>query len=69
MIDTPSTTPSWIGLGSGALALAAAIWFAAELGWAAGGTENTIRLAAAILLFGISSLASVSINLVTENAD
>jgi hypothetical protein len=69
MMDTSSTTLSWIGLGSGVLALIAAIWFAAELGRAAGGAENTVRLATAILLFGISLLASAGTNLVTKNAD
>ena len=69
MIDASSTTLWWVELGLGVLALAAAIWFAAELGRSASGAENTVRLVATSGVFLFSVLGVSVINQMTENTD
>jgi len=67
MIDASSTTLWWVELGLGVLALAAAIWFAAELGRSASGAENTVRLVATSGVFLFSVLGVSVIDQMTEN--
>ena len=69
MIDASSTTLWWVELGLGVLALAAAIWFAAELGRSASGAENTVRLVATsgVLLFSVLGVSVI--DQMTENTD
>ena len=69
MIDASSTTLWWVELGLGVLALAAAIWFTAELGRSASGAENTVRLVATSGVFLFSVLGVSVINQMTENTD
>ncbi|WP_263841984.1 hypothetical protein [Salinibacter sp.] len=69
MIGASNKTLWWMELGLGVLALAAAIWYAAELGRSGNGEENTVRLVATFVVFIFSVLGMIVINQMTENTD